>query len=200
MKKINLLVLVILLGAGSAFAQAQFSLGLKGGMNFAKFDVSDVGGSIKNKTGFHGGAFALIKLTAFALQPEVIFSQQGSEFSLNGQNLSSNFNYINVPVLLKFYLPLGLNLQVGPQFGFLNSADGKILGADGEVVDISTSMYKNSDTSVAFGIGWDLPFRITADFRYNLGVTEIEDDARLTATKNQVFQFSVGYKLFKFGK
>jgi len=70
--------------------------------------------------------------------------------------------------------------------------------ADGVPVDISTSMYKNSDTSVAFGIGWDLPFRLTADFHYNLGVSEIQDDPSLTATKNQVFQLSLGYKLFKF--
>ena len=200
MKKTNLIIILLIAGASTAFAQAQFSVGLKGGLNFAKFDVSDVGGSISSRTGFHGGAFALVKLTAFAVQPELIFSQQGSQFDFNGQDLTSNFSYINVPILLKFYLPLGLNLQVGPQFGFLNSADGQILGADGEVVDVSTDMYKNSDTSVAFGIGWDLPLKFTIDFRYNLGVSEIEDDARLTATKNQVFQLSVGYKLFKFGK
>jgi len=201
MKRAYLITLFfVLAGVSSLFAQVQFSIGLKGGLNFAKFDVSDVGGSIQNKTGFHGGAFVLAKFTAFAIQPELIFSQQGSDFTFNGQNLSSNFGYLNVPILLKFYLPFGLNFQAGPQFGFLNSADGQILGADGEVVDVSKDMYKNSDTSVALGIGWDLPLRLTVDFRYNLGVSEIEDDARLTATKNQVFQLSVGYKLFKFGK
>ncbi|MBX2962995.1 MAG: PorT family protein [Cyclobacteriaceae bacterium] len=200
MKKLNLVIFLVACISGSAIAQVQFSIGLKGGLNLAKFDVSDISGSISNRTGFHGGAFALAKFTAFAIQPEVIFSQQGSEFNFSGQNLSSNFSYFNVPVLLKFYLPLGLNIQAGPQFGFLTSADGQVVGADGEIVDVSTDMYKNSDTSIALGLGWDLPMRLTVDFRYNLGISEIEDDARLTATKNQVFQLSVGYKLFKFGK
>jgi len=42
--------------------------------------------------------------------------------------------------------------------------------------------------------------KITIDARYNLGLTKIEDNASLAQTKNQVFQISVGYKLFKFGK
>jgi hypothetical protein len=50
------------------------------------------------------------------------------------------------------------------------------------------------------GIGWDLPMRLSIDARYNLGLTQIEDDASIEATKNQVFQISVGYKLIKFGK
>ena len=122
------LLFVSLFLAGVAFshtasAQVQFSLGIKGGVNFANINVSDARATWDGKTGFHGGAFALIKVTAFAVQPELIFSQQGSTVKINGQDLDANFNYMNVPVMLKFYLPLGLNLQMGPQFGFLTSAE-----------------------------------------------------------------------------
>jgi hypothetical protein len=98
-------------------------------------------------------------------------------------------------------LPLGLNLQLGPQFGFLTTAESDynpISGAQ-TTTDLK-EYYKNSDVSIGMGIGWDLPMKLSIDARYNLGVTEIEDNASLSQTKNQVFQISLGYKLFKFGK
>ena len=117
MKKIQLLLVAVLLTmVSSSFAQVQFALGLKGGPNFNKLDVnSDVAANYSNRTGFHGGAFAMVKLTKFAIQPEVLFSRQGSKFSFNAQNLETNFDYINVPVMLKLYTVAGLNLQIGPK-------------------------------------------------------------------------------------
>jgi hypothetical protein len=192
MKKINLLFFALLFTAGTALAQAQFSVGIKGGLNFAKFDASDFGGSIKNKTGFHGGAFALIKLSKIGIQPELIFSQQGSKFRFSTDDLEGNFNYINIPVMLKLYTVAGINLQVGPQFGFLSKAE-----IDGENVKDS---FKGSDLSLGIGAGWDLPFGLSIDARYNLGLSKIEDDPSFDAVKNLVIQVSLGYKIIKIGK
>lgn len=195
------LMLVSLASSKTALAQVQFSLGIKGGVNFASINVNDAKATWDGKTGFHGGAFALFKLTAFAIQPEVIFSQQGSTVKFQSQDINANFSYLNVPVIAKFYLPLGLNLQLGPQFGFLTTAESDYNPVSG--TQTSTDLedyYKNSDVSLGMGIGWDLPMKITIDARYNLGLTEIDDNASIEATKNQVFQISVGYKLFKFGK
>jgi Outer membrane protein beta-barrel domain len=204
MKKLLFLSLLWVSIASShpTLAQVQFSLGIKGGVNFANLDVnSSVSDNYKNRTGFHGGAFALFKLTAFAIQPEVIFSQQGSTVKFQSQDINANFSYLNVPVIAKFYLPLGLNLQLGPQFGFLTTAESDYNPVSG--TQTSTDLkdyYKNSDVSLGMGIGWDLPMKITIDARYNLGLTDIDDNGSLEATKNQVFQISLGYKLFKFGK
>jgi Outer membrane protein beta-barrel domain len=186
-----------------SFGQAQFALGVKGGLNFAKFDVDDAGGSLKNKTGFHGGAFALIKLTKIGIQPEIIYSQQGSKFTFDGQDFESNFSYVNIPVMLKVYLVAGLNVQVGPQFGFLTSAksDGYDESTQQLVRDQDVKgFYKKSDVSLGLGAGWDLPFGLTVDARYNLGLSKIDDDANAAAAKNQVIQLSLGYKLIKLGK
>ncbi|HEY3403326.1 MAG TPA: porin family protein [Ohtaekwangia sp.] len=188
---ITLLVLPIVfcLIADDCMAQAQVALGLKGGLNFAKLDTDNF--STKNRTGYHLGAFATFKLTKIAIQPELIFSQQGSEVKdPTLGNVESNFSYINIPVMLKIYLIGGLNLQVGPQFGFLTSAE-----LDGD--DIKDDL-KSSDLSVGLGAGIDLPFRLTADARYNLGISDVSDDSA-NEIKNQVWQISVGYKLFKFG-
>jgi len=170
--KIFIVVLVSVLGINQARAQAQFSLGIKGGVNFSSINVSDPAATWNSKTGFHGGAFALIKITAFAVQPEIIFSQQGSTVKINGQDLDANFSYMNVPVMLKFYLPLGLNLQLGPQFGFLTTAESDynpITNTPQNGTDLK-SFYKNSDVSLGMGIGWDLPMRLSIDARYNLGL------------------------------
>ena len=199
MKKVQCLIVVFLLVGFSVRAQ-EVSIGVKGGLNLAKLDVNDAGSSIKNKTGFHGGAFVLFKLSKLAIQPEIIFSQQGTEFEFSGQDLEANFNYVNIPVLLKFYLVAGLNLQVGPQFGFLTSTGGNTVDDVGRVISNTKGLYKDSDFSIGLGAGWDLPFRLTLDVRYNLGVKEIEDQAAQSAIKNQVWQLSVGYKLFRFGK
>ncbi len=190
MKKINLVVLVILLGAGSTFAQG-ISIGIKGGPNFANLDVSDFSGSLKNKTGIHGGAFVLFKAKNIGLQPEILFSQQGSNIKFDSNNTEGSIDYINIPIILKLYTVLGLNLQVGPQFGFLSRAE-----FDGDNVKDS---FKSSDTSLALGVGWDLPLRLSIDARYNLGLSDISDDPNFDTIKNQVWQISVGFKLFNFG-
>ncbi|GIL24729.1 MAG: hypothetical protein BroJett042_32420 [Bacteroidota bacterium] len=185
-----------------ANAQAQFALGIKGGPNFAKVDVNDPDASWKGRTGFHGGAFALIKLTKIGIQPEVIFSQQGSKVKFNSDDYDANFSYVNIPVILKLYTVAGINLQAGPQFGFLTTAESDynpITHQPQTKADIKDA-YKKSDVSVAIGAGWDLPFGLTIDARYNLGISKIEDDPSIEATKNQVFQVSLGFKLIKIGK
>jgi len=184
------IALIFTVLSASAWGQAQFALGIKGGLNFAKLDVEDV--STKNRTGFHGGAFALIKLTKIGIQPEIIFSQQGTKLKIDGDNAEANFNYINIPVIVKLYTVAGINLQVGPQFGFISKAE-----IEGTSVK---DAIKKSDLSLALGAGWDLPFGLTIDARYNLGLSKIDDDASLSAIKNQVIQVSLGFKLIKIGK
>ncbi len=198
--KIFIVLLASVIFINRAQGQAQVSLGIKAGVNFASINVTDARATWDGKTGFHGGAFALFKITAFAIQPELIFSQQGATVKINGQDFDANFSYMNVPVILKFYLPLGLNLQMGPQFGFLTTAESDYNPVNSQGGTDLKEYYKNSDVSLGMGVGWDLPMRLSIDARYNLGLTEIEDNASLEATKNQVFQISLGYKLFKFGK
>jgi hypothetical protein len=203
MKKISILTLICVFTYALANGQAQFAVGIKGGPNFANIDVnSSVGDNYKNRTGFHGGAFALIKLTKIGIQPELLFSQQGSTVKFNSQDLRSNFTYLNIPVMLKLYTVAGINLQVGPQFGFLTSAESEFNPIDNEPQNLADvkNAYKKSDVSAALGVGWDLPFGLTIDARYNLGLSKINAGQNSDESKNQVFQVSLGYKLIKLGK
>jgi hypothetical protein len=192
LKKVTLVALLTAIGAG-AFAQSQFSVGLKGGLNFANLDVKSISNTYDNRTGYHAGAFALMKFGNIGIQPELIFSQQGSTVKVNGADLESNFSYMNIPIMVKLYTVAGINLQAGPQFGFLMN--------DPVVVDDNQEIQgaiKKSDIALGLGVGWDLPFGLTIDGRYNLGLQNVSDDPSFDI-KNQVFQVSVGFKLINLG-
>lgn len=203
--KLALLVCCAILACQQAWGQAQVALGIKAGPNFATIDTkASAGENYENRTGFHGGAFFLVKAGKIGIQPEVIFSQQGSKVEIDSKSFESNFSYINIPVMLKLYTIAGINIQAGPQFGFVTSAEAPIREQlEYRVEDVKDHM-KSSDLTLGLGLGWDLPFGLTIDARYNLGLSKIYDDApnpqQSTDAKNQVFQLSLGYKLIKFGK
>lgn len=208
MKTKQVLIVFCLLALGQqAFAQAQVAIGIKAGPNFATIDTkSSAAANYQNRAGFHGGAFFLFKAVKFGVQPEILFSQQGSKVEINSQNFESNFTYVNIPVILKLYTVAGINLQAGPQFGFITNAETPIQDqlnpGSYRMQDVKDKM-KSSDFTLALGLGWDLPFGLSIDARYNMGLTRIYEDAPSQQTedaKNQVFQFSLGYKLVQFGK
>ena len=217
MKKIIQLSLVgALVGmAHLASAQVQLAVGLKGGLNFARLNNHyTVAQNYGTRTGYHLGAYAMLKISKFAIQPEIVFSRQGQNFSYNNQSLNSNYDYVNIPIMIKFYLGAGFNLQAGPQFGFLAGAKGDVINAQGPAVSAGQDLkdfVKSSDLSLGFGFGWDLPLGINIGARYNLGLSDInkhtgkpagqtESSMGNVEAKNQVIQISVGYRLFKIGK
>ncbi len=181
----------LLLAAGTA-TMAQFQLGVKGGLNLSELSMDNI--STNTRTGYHLGAFTSVKFGKVAIQPEVIFSQQGTKFNFDGDDLESNFSYINVPVILKLYLLGGLNLQIGPQFGYLTSAESDFNPIEEMGSRNVRSFYDNADISLALGFGIDLPFNVNLDFRYNKGLNDIAD-SNLAATQNQVFQVSAGIRI-----
>lgn len=195
MKKIALFFVMAVLST-SAWSQAQLSIGLKAGPNFASINTKESAGeNYKSRTGFHAGAFALIKLTKIGIQPEVVFSQQGSTVTVNSKDFDANYSYINIPIMLKLYTIAGINIQAGPQFGFVASKKNELL----DELDVDDPV-KGTDFSIGLGLGWDLPFGLSIDGRYNLGLSDNNDLAGGESLKNQVWQFSLGYKFIKLGK
>ncbi len=185
------------------FSQASVEVGLKGGLNLTSLNAKEPSTNYDNATGYHFGVYAMVKAASFAVQPEVLYSTRGTDITFDdiSGDFKQDFVYLDIPVMAKLYLPLGLNLQAGPQFGLLMSADGTALNEDGEPEDLGKSSFKNADISAALGAGWDAPFGLRFNLRYIIGLSDINDyaDAQESA-KNRTFQVSVGYKLFKLGK
>lgn len=175
MKRLLILSFVLLFSLHSKAQEIDF--GLKAGANFST--LTDASG-LSNKTGFLAGAFLGVKFSdKFALQPELLYSQQGAEFNLGDFDL----NYVNVPVVVKYYIVQGLNLQAGPQFGFL--VDDNISDVSGNIRDS-----ESFDLSGIIGAGYDLPLGLRIDARYHFGFTDVFDSA---SGKNGVFSVALGY-------
>ena len=175
MKKLIVAVITLFIGT-TAFSQ-EIDLGVKAGANFSS--ITDASG-LSNRTGLLGGAFAAIKFTdKVALQGELLYSQQGAEFD----DEKIDLNYVNVPVILKYYFVQGLNLQVGPQFGFI--VDDNVEEVFGNIAEA-----EDSDVTGIVGLGYDFPFGIRVDGRYNFGFTEVFKD---TDGKNSVISVALGY-------
>ncbi len=226
MKLIRILFVVCALGISSiSFAQAKIEVGAKGGLNYSALNLSKDGRLYSTNyhaaIGYHLGGYALIKFKKFAIQPELIYSSQGQYFTTPYySNLKTTLNYINIPIMIKYYLAGSLNIQVGPQFGILAGSKGDLIQIQNgfpvgqPVMNQNLSGYlKSTDFSIAFGAGVNLPANLNLSIRYNVGIIDINKNTggatfpgglqpsfSTAYTRNQVLQVSVGYQLRKLGK
>jgi hypothetical protein len=194
MKKIILSALFV--SASLFAAQAQVSGGIKAGLNLAdqKWSSGNVSIETDSRTGFHVGGYLNLSLAdAISIQPELIYSAQGGKFSGDG-DATLAVDYLNLPIMVRYNINEMINIQAGPQFGYLLSAKAK---ADGQSEDFS-ELYKPLDVSLGFGVGLELPMGLTAGVRYNMGLSNIADapDGEDFTIKNNVIQISVGFRLF----
>ncbi len=168
------------------------TFGAKAGVNFATLNGDDAEDA-DSRTSFHIGATAEFSLSdTFSIQPELLYSGQG--FTESGTNYegTGKMDYLNLPIMAKFYVAEGLSLEVGPQVGFLLSAKGEIKD-DGETEEYDfKDNVKSVDFGANFGVGYKLDSGINFGFRYNLGLMSVaEEDS--DDLKNSVLQLSVGY-------
>src|SRR5687768_2381617 len=105
MKKITLSIIAVL---AFGFTNAQETkFGVKAGVNFANLSGDDVFGDNSTKIGFNVGGFAEIKLSEkFAIQPEILYSTQGTKSEIEGvdDDIFLNLSYLNVPVMARYYV------------------------------------------------------------------------------------------------
>ena len=176
-------------------------LGVRAGYNLSNLS-GDLADEIDTKSlsGFHIGLFTEFPVAPrFSIQPEVMYSTQGAKFEGLGSEATLRTQYLNVPVLAKFYVAEGFNLQAGPQIGFLTGAEYQMDGADD--IDVSDNM-KGTDFGLLFGAGYKVAQGVTIDARYNMGLSNtLDEDANVDEGvgtdqewKNGVFQVGIGYQ------
>jgi len=177
MKKIIFISFLFLsLLSFSQSKECNCSIGIKVGVNFST--ITDAA-NLSNRTGFQAGFFAGVKFNDYiGIQADLLYSQQGAEFGPDKIDL----NYANIPVLFKYYVIRGLNLQAGPQFGFVMNDNFEDFFGDVEA--------EKFDLTGVVGIGYDLFTRIKLEARYNFGLTDIRNDEDW---KNTLVSLSIGY-------
>ena len=198
MKKLLLSSFVMVL-AVYAYGQG-LSGGAKGGVNLSNQKYTNDGISLdtKAKPGILIGGYLIYMINEkFGVQPEVLFSMQGSKWDFSGDDSKFKFNYINVPILARYNITDMISIHAGPQFGFLMSAD--IEYEDGDEEEIKDDI-KGVDVAGATGVEVNLPNGLGFGARYVLGFTNNIDtddpDLDNLELKNRVIQLYVTYTLF----
>lgn len=178
------IIMACLLLANSISAQHS-NLGVKAGLNVYNIN-STAPANTDYKAGLHAGLLSHIHLSRdFALQPEVMYSLQGTSWGNNSLNLG----YINVPVLVQYMFGGGFRVQAGPQIGILAHANSKVNGNNTQIRD----NYKTLEAAVSIGTSYvHLPSGLGADLRYNHGLTDITKTDMVTTT-NRGFQLGIFY-------
>ena len=225
MKKAAFLGAALLATAALSSAQAQdIRLGLRAGANY-----SNLAGNIKNqdtynnKIGFLGGVMLNVPVTSdgfFSVQPEVLYSQKGfdnkpTEYTglLGGKQKregSVNYNYLDVPVLLKINAS-GFVFEAGPQYSYLLSANDATkttttpaLGGSPTTTESQNkrdvSGLNRNELGYLAGVGYQASNGLSLNLRYTGAFNDfVKSDNNsyfngdLKSARHSAFQLSLGY-------
>jgi outer membrane immunogenic protein len=177
MKKTGFLVLVLAIFSSVAFAQLGISKGLIGGLNMASLSGADVSSDAIGVTGYAAGLYVEINIPGpFSIEPEALYSMKGSKVTVNNTTNTYNSAYVDIPVLLKYFLPIPVvrtYLYAGPSYSILLSAKQKVEGTYlTNNFDIKNLTTKN-DIGAVVGLGVSFSI-LRVDARYNLGLSTID--------------------------
>ena len=181
---------------------AQWAVGGKVGLNGSSVHFPGSGGvelDSKYCMGLNGGFFAQYQFSHyFSLQAELLYMKGGYEledfiYENVGEiplDVDVSLHYLEIPVLAKFTHRTGLNLQLGPQVGFLLKRRLRY----GEEIQSQALLGKKQplEFGLAFGAGYEAKNGLFLDIRYLLGLTSIYKDVE--GFQNRTFYLSLGYK------
>ncbi len=205
MKKITLSLVFLIIAISTAIAQDNFSFGPKIGVDYTHFwGKNSINGG---KISYQIGAFFEKGLSnKFAIAPEIVFASQGP--IVDGAKILSNtdilhtkntyhLNYINIPIIFKYYVTTNLSIDFGPQIGI--NVYGKCTMKDEN--DISTTVDANAkkfDFGLGLGATYNFTEKIFIQARYTMGLTEAKKYLVLgffkVEEKNGNAQISIGYR------
>ncbi|WP_165748935.1 porin family protein [Cellulophaga sp. Z1A5H] len=177
----------------TAFSQVIARPGVRTGANFTNFTNSDS----DSKTTLYVGGFLAIKLAHFyTLQPEINYSRQGAKSKFSS-DYDTEIQYIGLAITNKFspFKGMGLYTIIGPGIN--------IKVGDNYDTNFNDDL-EGFDFLIFGGLGYDFPFGLGAEIRYNIGLIDIfgrninsnnhQDTTFDNLILNKVFQIGVTYK------
>lgn len=176
MKRAVILTLCSLVMAAAASAGLLPQYGIKAGVNVSDINMDDIESS--PQTGYVAGLFMNLSSPLLHLQAELLYTSRKSElgaFSPSSYNVETNTHYVQVPVLVKFGLPLPLvspSVYAGPAAAI--PIKSEMTDRGGDWVDVNDF---NQDLVWSLILGADLKLfdKLIVDIRYDFGVTDLND-------------------------
>ncbi len=204
------IIFLLIGGLAVSPSQAQFHFGVKGGLTLGNLkslpETFLEGFPWKTKRGWAGGVFASFEfLPGISFQPEVLYIQKGARLIDPEYDFEArfNFDYFELPVLLKIDLPIeGLaavpSVLFGPFFGFSQKASIVMVDPfSKETEDIKADVQK-AEYGITIGLlitqKWG-PGHFSVDARYDLGLTNILKPGVewMETIKTRTWVFMIGY-------
>ncbi len=192
--------------------QNTVSYGVKAGVNLSTITGEEIFDRTKPKIGFHLGGILEVPLSdRFSLQPELLYSYQGSKFEREIEIFSETdlfvptvkntlkLSYLVVPVLGKYYFTDYFSFEFGPQLGILLSAKDKTEAIpelqQGEIEIDAKNAYESVDLGFKLGLGYKLDSGMFFQGAYTLGATMINkfEGPFDETNRNSLFQVSTGF-------
>lgn len=199
MKKIcTILCIAVLSFVLIAPANAQLRYGIKGGLNLANNDVSDlvVNGvkntvNAENMTGFYIGPTAefTVPIIGIGMDASFLYSMKGGKYEIRssdiGATLKDKVHYFEIPLNLKYkysFLVAGVYVTFGPYISYAfagkRSVSDVITGNSGDFK--TKDFYKEFDYGLNLGGGVEILNHLQVGVQYSWGLND--------AAKNKVFK------------
>lgn len=187
MKKITCMAIMVMALFVVVPAQAQFSWGIKGGVNLVSNDLSNLSGIVQDKaqimnkdnyTGFFIGPKAELRvpILGFGIEAAALYSQKGMSV---GDNETFKQNSFQIPLNIKYSFGLGnvanVFIAAGPEFGFNVGETTKVFNnvqfddVTGVTAgDVSAYVLEKSTLSINIGLGATLLNHLQVALNYNM--------------------------------
>jgi len=190
-------------------ANSQVKFGIKEGINLSTqselgmlWDNNDI------QTGFTLGATVDYRFhDVLSLQTELNYKTEGLAYEAseanNKQNVKRNYDYYNIPVLLKgrFSEQLGLpetwtiSFYGGPYYSYLRSAESEI--KENGITTVSDYDNESNESDWGLVLGGEVAKSFNTgelffDVRYEMGLTDVTEQG--DDIKNKVIGIGLGYR------
>ena len=201
------LIIICTLLLTFTFVNAQFSIGLTGGIGHSWLHHNEQPG-VENEfhLGYHGGVSFLYSFASpVAISADLRFSAEGGKYNYNssGNNILTKYrtHYLRVPVMVNYFFGDNGNtvrpkVAVGPSFGFLVGGKHELVvnGAP-NYSEQAEKLFERSDVGVSGVVG--LVFKLSpsllmsTDVNYYSGFSNVNKvDPEL---KNRTIAFNLGF-------
>lgn len=206
MKK-ALLIIVIAIFTHTVYAQKKTVLGITGGVNFSNL-TSEEYEETNRKAGFYLGVQTEFLLTnKFSIQSELLYATYGADVSEKSiprpTEIEYSLDYIQIPVLGKFYIYPNLSIEIGPSVNFLVREKGYRPGSP-DIVDENGDFVRSQTDIDPYGSKIELNGLVGASYKFNnkwvvsarftKGLTNAFNPITyVDKAKNDAFQFGMRY-------
>jgi hypothetical protein len=191
MRKITFILFLLLTSSISVLAQ--LNAGIKGGLNLSDLQVFASDNSVKNnafllRPSYHIGTYVNSSFSEhFGVQVEVLFSNKGFKYETDSLGtINASLNYLNFPVLL-YYRPTKLvEIEFGPEFGYLISGEDLVKSFDmGIDVGLRFRLSPKFNTGIRFSQG----------FKFEMKKGDYISKEGSAKYSNSTLQVSLGFDL-----